>query len=136
MTKEELYLVKELIREVVKSTVKEVLLEEQKSSNVKKDLKEVKLLLAKVIKEGMVPKNNVENKENLIELRQKLRESVGEDFDTIINRTSYNVSPKLAISSEKAVEIAVNGTLPDFDAPIPNISKDSPIWKELKERVG
>lgn len=136
MTKEELFLIKELIKEVVKSSVKEALLEEQKSTNLKKDLREVKLLLAKAIKEGMTPKNNLENRENLTELRQKLRESIGEDFETVINKTTYNVPPKLGISSDRAVEIAVNGTLPDFDAPIPNISKDSPLWREMKERIG
>jgi hypothetical protein len=136
MNKDELILIKELIREVVRSTVKEVLQEEQKNSKVNKDLREVKFLLAKVIKEGYVPKSIEINLGNISELRQKLRESIGEEFSTVINKTTSNVTPKLSISPERAVEISVNGSLPDFDAPIPNMPKNSPIWEEMKKRIG
>lgn len=123
MTKEELYLVKELIKETVKSVVKDTLREELKSN---KDLREVKLLLAKTLKEGF----SVPTKTTIDEsTRQKIRESVGADFQPPARK------PIMSMSPEQAMNVSQNGTLPDFDAPIPFINKDSVVWKGLKEKV-
>ncbi len=134
MTKEELFLVKELIKETVRSVVKEVL-QEQMGPNIKKDLREVKLLLAKGIKESAFQGNGVQPKlssEDIASLKQRMREQISEDFDFKQQRSK----PALRMSAEQAMNISQNGTLPDFDAPIPQIRKDSVIWKELKEKVG
>lgn len=123
MTKEELYLFKELIKEAVKSVVKETLREELKSN---KDLREVKLLLAKTLKEGASRPLNTTIDEST---RQKIRESVGADFQLPARK------PIMSMSPEQAMNVSQNGTLPDFDAPIPVIDKSSVIWKDLKEKV-
>lgn len=123
MTKEELYLFKELIKETVKSVVKETLKEELKSN---KDLREVKLLLAKTLKEGVSRPANITIDEST---RHKIRESVGADFKLPERK------PIMSMSPEQAMNISQNGTLPDFDAPIPSINKSSVIWKDLKEKV-
>ena len=134
MTKEEIYLIKELIKETVKSVVKETL-QEQMGSTIKKDLREVKLLLAKGIKENAFQGNTVQPKlssEDMASLRQKMREQISEDFDFKVQKPT----PALRMSAEQAMNISQNGTLPDFDAPIPQIRKDSVLWKDLKEKVG
>lgn len=123
MTKEELYLFKELIKESVKSIVKETIREELKSN---KDLREVKLLLAKTLKEGLSRPFNTTIDEST---RQKIRESVGADFQLPARK------PIMSMSPEQAMNVSQNGTLPDFDAPIPAIDKSSVIWKDLKEKV-
>ncbi len=56
MTQDELILFKELVKEAVKSAVKEAV-KEQMETSFKKDLKEVKMLIAKSIKEGRVVSN-------------------------------------------------------------------------------
>lgn len=123
MTKEEFYLFKELIAEVVKSVVKDTLKEELKSN---KDLREVKLLLAKSLKEGLSRPVNTTIDEAT---RQKIRESVGADF------TPPSRKPVMSMSPEQAMNVSQNGTLPDLDAPIPFINKQSVVWKDLKEKV-
>jgi len=132
MTKEEIFLIKELIKETVKSVVKETIREETQAQDVKKDLREVKLLLAKVIKEGYAPvkKEGIDP-----DLKSKIREAVGEDFTTVISRTTSNLSSNIRMSPESAANLSVNGTLPDVDAPIPFIDKSSPLWKNLKEKT-
>jgi hypothetical protein len=139
MTKEEILLMNELIKSTVRSVVKEVLQEEFKGG-VKKDIKEVKMLLAKTIKEGYInssaPDNSLSEQQRR-DLRQSLRESIGEDFRTVISKSTSSVpaSPKLNLSQEQAVSISMNGTLPNIDAPIPMIKKDSPMWKEMENRI-
>lgn len=136
MTKEEFYLLTELIRETVKSTVKEVIREQQESSLIKKDLKEVKFLLAKVLKEGYTPQSQPVTTGISSDLRSKIREAVGEDVIPTISRTTRNISSNISVSPEQAASISLNGTLPDIDAPIPAMPKNSPIWRDLKEKVG
>lgn len=131
MTNEELFLFKELIKETVRSVIKE----EQENSPIKKELKEVKLLLGKIIKEGYLPKNQPNTSQINEDLRSKIREAVGEDFKTVISRTSQNVSSNISINPEQATNMSINGALPNIDAPIPTISKNSLVWKSLKERV-
>lgn len=125
MTQDQLILFKELIKEAVKSAVKDAVKEELESS-FKKDLKEVKLLVAKIIKESRTPQQQpVYNTPE--DFKTKLREAVGSEF-----------SRKPAIpqmTSEVAMNMSVNGSLPDIDAPIPFIKKDSVVWKEMKERI-
>ena len=138
MTKEDILLIKELIKESVRTVIKEEL------ANVnKKDLKEVKLLLAKIIKEGL--SSNTAGKVVMQEykgttdpeFKRKLREAVAGDFDRVIQADSRSVKmPIPAISAEQAANISMNGTLPDIDAPIPFIDKNSATWKSLKEKVG
>lgn len=128
MTKEEIYLIKELIKETVKSVVKDTLKEELSKN---KDLREVKFLLAKTIKEGFSPtQNSPLSNQDLSSLKEKLREAVGADFQKPAKR------PVISMSPEQAANVSMNGTLPDFDAPIPTIKKDSVVWKDLKEKIG
>jgi hypothetical protein len=136
MTKEEIFLIKELIKETVKSVVKETIREEYQSQDVKKDMKEVKLLLAKVLKEGYAPMKKETYGEGVsTDLKSKIREAVGEDFKTVVSRTTSNLSSNIRMSPESAANLSVNGTLPDVDAPIPFIDKSSPLWKNLKEKT-
>jgi hypothetical protein len=139
MTKDDIILIKELIKEAVGSVIKEAV-RDAVESNMKKDLKEVKLLLAKVIKEGraysapMVEQSMTPEERD--QLRKSLREHVGEDFRTMIHDTSNKVMPTMPMMSPEAAQnLSVNGTLPDFDAPIPMINKNSVVYKEMKERV-
>jgi hypothetical protein len=139
MTLQEIKILKELLKDSIKSVVKEVIKEEYNNA-LKKDLKEVKLLLAKSIREGYIhssTENVGGNTQNREEFRKKLRESVGEDFRTVVTKSTANVStiPKMSISPEQATQISMNGTLPNVDAPIPMIKKDSQIWRDLKEKT-
>jgi hypothetical protein len=140
MTQEELILFKELLKETIRSTVKETIKEEL-SGILKKDMKDVKLLLAKSIKESMALRESGNYAPNTdfpqydrSELKQRIREAVGGDEfrDSI---TSRKKSPLPMMSEEQAVNISVNGQLPDFDAPIPMMKKDSIAWKEMQERI-
>jgi len=134
MTKEELMLFKELLRETVRSTVKEVIKEEL-APFLRKDLKEVKLLLAKSIKESMAIKESGYAPQRTTlsgEDRASLRESVEND-DLREMMTMRKKMPMM--SSDQAMQISLNGTLPDIDAPIPIMKKDSIAWRELQERI-
>lgn len=130
MTQDELILFKELVKEAVKSAVKEAV-KEQMETSLKKDLKEVKLLIAKSIKEGRVISNQQTVTQSPDEFKSRLREAIGSDFQGVARPA---VIPRL--SEEAAMQISTNGSLPDIDAPIPFIKKDSIAWKELKNRVG
>ncbi len=135
MTQEELILFKELVKEAVRSAVKEAVREELNES-LKKDLKEVKLLVAKSIKESrMATTQQPQAQSQLItdptEFKNKLREAVGSDFNM---RPTHPQMPKM--SEEAAMNMSINGALPDFDAPIPFINKDSIAWREMKEKLG
>lgn len=130
MTQDELILFKELIKEAVKSAVKEAV-KEQMETSLKKDLKEVKMLLAKSIKEGRVVSNQQVVTQSPDEFKSRLREAVGGDFQTMARPANI---PRL--SEEAAMQISTNGSLPDIDAPIPFIKKDSIAWKEMKNRLG
>ena len=130
MTQDELILFKELVKEAVKSAVKEAV-KEQMENSFKKDLKEVKLLIAKSIKEGRVISNQQTVTQSSDEFKSRLREAIGGDFQGVARPASI---PRL--SEEAAMQISTNGSLPDIDAPIPFIKKDSIAWKELKNRVG
>lgn len=142
MTQEELILFKELIKEAVRSAVKDAVKEELEAS-FKKDLKEVKVLLAKSIKESMAireqaPQSYQQQVAGPLpdDMRRKLREAVGGDF-TQPSYTPIRSNPVMPqLSSETAMNMSVNGSLPDIDAPIPFIKKDSIVWKEMKERIG
>jgi hypothetical protein len=128
MTQDELILFKELMKEAVKSAVKEAIKEEMETS-FKKDLKEVKMLLAKSIKEGRAVSTQ-QVIQTPDEFKNKLREAVGADFQ----RQRPVQMPRM--SEEAAMQMSTNGSLPDIDAPIPFIKKDSIAWKELKNRIG
>ena len=137
MTQDELILFKELMKETIRSTVKETI-QEELSAMLKKDLKEVKMLLVKSIKEstdiresGYQPQYGPVDK---ADMKQRIREAVGGDeFRDII--TSKKPLPIPRMSEEQAVNMSMNGTLPDFDAPIPMIKKDGIAWKELQQRI-
>lgn len=133
MTQEQLILFKELIKETVKSAVKDVI-KEQMETTFKKDLREVKQLIAKSIKEGRENNSKVQYIErqpgNPEDFRTKLREAVGSDF-----RPAQ--APRMpTISPEAGLQMSSNGTLPDVDAPIPFINKGSVMWKDMKEKIG
>lgn len=129
MTQDELILFKELMKEAVKSAVKEAIKEEMENS-FKKDLKEVKMLIAKSIKEGRsIPAPLASTSPD--EFKTRIREAVGSDFQ---KQRPIPQMPRL--SEEAAMQMSTNGSLPDIDAPIPFIKKDSVAWKELKNRVG
>ena len=133
MTQEQLILFKELIKETVKSAVKDVI-KEQMETTFKKDLREVKQLIAKSIKEGRENNSKVQyierQSENPEDFRAKLREAVGSDF-----RPAQ--APRMpTISPEAGLQMSSNGTLPDVDAPIPFINKGSVMWKDMKEKIG
>ena len=137
MTQDELILFKELMKETIRSTVKETI-QEELSAMIKKDLKEVKMLLAKSIKEsaairegGYQPQYGAVDKS---EIKQRIREAVGgDDFRDMM--TSKKKIPIPMMSEDQAMNLSTNGTLPDFDAPIPMIKKDGIAWKELQERI-
>lgn len=137
MTQDELILFKELLKETIRATVKEVI-QEELASVIKKDLKEVKLLLAKSIKESaairesgyQVPVGQIDKSE----MKQRIREAVaGDELREMM--TAKKRSPIPMMSEEQAVNMSINGQLPDFDAPIPVIKKDSIAWKELQQRI-
>jgi hypothetical protein len=130
MTQDELILFKELIKEAVKYAVKEAV-KEQMETSVKKELKEVKLLLAKSIKEGRTISVQQTPVQSPDEFKSRLREAIGGDFQPASRAPQM---PRL--SEEAAMQISTNGALPDIDAPIPFIKKDSVAWKEFKNRVG
>lgn len=142
MTQEELILFKELIKEAVRYAVKDAVKEELEAS-FKKDLKEVKVLLAKSIKESraimeQAPQSYHPQSSGPLpeDVKRKLREAVGGDF-TQPSYTPIRSNPTMPqISSEAAMNMSVNGSLPDIDAPIPFIKKDSVMWKEMKEKIG
>ena len=129
MTQDELILFKELMKEAVKSAVKEAIKEEMENS-FKKDLKEVKMLIAKSIKEGRAagPQQVLQSTS---EFKTRLREAVGADF---VAAPAMSQIPRM--SEEAAMQMSTNGALPNIDAPIPFMKKDSIAWKELKNRVG
>ncbi len=138
MTPEEIILVKELIKETVKSvvesTVKQAIRSEIESIGTKKDLKEIKLLVAKSIKES----KNLQ--ESLLENLSKDHTnpaSINENFGINLTNIKKSVSnrPLPPISSEQAMRMSVDGTLPDFDAPIPFIDKKSAIWEDLNKKI-
>ena len=129
MTQDELILFKELMKEAVKSAVKEAIKEEMENS-FKKDLKEVKMLIAKSIKENrsVGPQQVLQSPS---EFKTRLREAVGADFGAA---PAASQIPRM--SEEAAMQMSTNGALPNIDAPIPFMKKDSIAWKELKNRVG
>lgn len=136
MTKEEIYLIKALIETTVRSVVKEVLNEQYGSNGINKDIKQVKSLLVKVIKEGYAPKTKNDYTEKQGSLRDSIREAIGADFDSLKSGRGVKQStPIMAISEERGMEMSINGSLPDIDAPIPYMPKNSIIWKELKDKV-
>jgi hypothetical protein len=134
MTQDQLILFKELIKEAVKSAVKDVIKEEI-GDTLKKDLREVKQLIAKSIKEGRENNSKLQYLEKPVgsteDFRTKLREAVGSDF-----RPAKAAPIMPSISQEAGLQISSNGTLPDIDAPIPFINKGSIMWKEMKEKIG
>lgn len=126
MTRDEIILFKELIKETVKNVIKEELQE-----TFKKDLREVKLLLAKSIKESTANRGQAQPAAaNEGELRKRMREAVGADFQPLTSKP-----PAFRMTEEQGIEVSTNGTLPDFDAPIPFISKDSNMWREMQDRI-
>lgn len=138
MTQEELILFKELVKEAVKSAVKEAVRQELNES-LKKDLKEVKLLMAKAIKEARenqpVPQYHVQSQPiaDSSEFKARLREAVGSDFGRKAPVAQPAIPP---ISQEAGMNMSMNGSLPNIDAPIPFINKGSIAWKEMKEKLG
>ena len=134
MTQEQLILFKELIKETVKSAVKDVI-KEQMETTFKKDLREVKQLIAKSIKEGRENNSKVQYIErqpgNPEDFRTKLREAVGSDF-----RPAKSKPAMPTISPEAGLQMSSNGTLPDVDAPIPFIDKASIMWRDMKDKIG
>jgi hypothetical protein len=141
MTQDELMLFKELVKEAVKSAVKDAVREELESS-FKKDLKEVKQLLAKSIKESRemaAQPRSQQSYQNPEDFKTKLREAVGSDFNKnpsnpFMSQAQQPVMPKL--SEETAMNMSMNGSLPNIDAPIPFINKGSIVWKDMKEKLG
>jgi hypothetical protein len=137
MTQEELILFKELLRETVRSTVKDTI-QEELSDMLKKDFKDVKMLLAKSIKESVALRESAAQRPayqeyDKSEMKQRIREAVGGDeFREMITTKR---SPIPMMSQEAATNLSLNGTLPDFDAPIPNIKRDGVAWKEMQERI-
>lgn len=141
MTQDQLILFKELIKETVKSAVKDVIKEELEST-FKKDLREVKQLLAKSIKEAREMNEQPRQQQsyqNPEDFKTKLREAVGSDFSRK-QATPYTsgvqqpVMPQ--ISEEAGMAMSMNGSLPNVDAPIPFINKSSIMWKDMKEKIG
>jgi hypothetical protein len=141
MTQDQLILFKELIKETVKSAVKDVIKEELEST-FKKDLREVKQLLAKSIKEAREMNEQPRQQQsyqNPEDFKTKLREAVGSDFSRrpATPYTSAAHQPVMPqISEEAGMAMSMNGSLPNIDAPIPFINKSSVMWKDMKETVG
>jgi hypothetical protein len=141
MTQDQLILFKELIKEVVNTAVKSAVKEELEAS-FKKDLKEVKQLLAKSIKEAREMNEQPRQQQsyqNPEDFKTKLREAVGSDFSKR-PATPYTSTPQQTampqISEEAGMAMSMNGSLPNVDAPIPFINKSSIMWKDMKEKIG
>jgi hypothetical protein len=139
MTQDQLVLFKELIKEVVKSAVKDAIKEELETS-FKKDLKEVKQLLAKSIKEARIAAPTTQQNtpyQNSEQFKAKLREAVGSDFNMKQSPVPGIMGqPNMPMMSEDAaMNMSINGTLPNVDAPIPFINKSSLAWKEMSSKL-
>ena len=139
MTQDQLVLFKELIKEVVKSAVKDAIKEEMETS-FKKDLREVKQLVAKSIKEARTASAAPQQSsvyQNTEDFKSRLREAVGSDFNMkqspIPGIKGQPIMPMM--SEDTAMNMSVNGTLPDIDAPIPFINKSSLAWKEMSSKL-
>jgi len=146
MTKDDIILIKELIKESVRSVIRE----EIEATN-RKDFKDVKLLLAKIIKENAAYKDStiVESRHNSyrqmgerpaaednFKKRERLKSMFGKDNSDMINESMrFPIAPIPNISQEHATNISLNGTLPDIDAPIPFIDKNSIAWKAMQEKI-
>jgi len=136
MTQEELILFKELVKEAVRSAVKDAVREEV-NEILKKELKEVKLIMAKTIKEvretkeAPIYQSQAQPVSNPSEFKARLREAVGSDFGR--RQQAQPIIPQM--TQETAMNMSVNGSLPNIDAPIPFINKDSIAWKEMREKL-
>lgn len=137
MTKTELLLLEKIIENAVSKAVNEAL-----EKSVKKDLKEIKLLTAKIIKEGMVSAaagtekplfNPI--KKTPVSLNSALNES--SEYKTI-SRTSQDVAPQpmynAKLPSSMADHYANSDTIPEnIDAPI-FINPNSLIMQEIRDK--
>lgn len=128
MTKNEILLLNELVQLNVKSAIRKVVREE------------LDRMYQKMLEEGFSANKS---KETLFEFAQgsstKTRTVPTDLPKTIALRTTSDVqaSPIMPpISAEQGLSISTNGSLPDVDAPIPFIKRDSAIWKDLKDKIG
>lgn len=128
MTKNEILLLNELIQMNVKSAIRKVVREE------------FDRMYNKMLEEGF---SNNKPKENLFEFSQGIsptpRKTQANLPKTISHMTTSNVqaTPVMpSITAQEGLSISANGTLPNIDAPIPYIKKDSSIWKDLKDKIG
>lgn len=161
MTKDEILLLNKLIESTVRNTVEKVIDEKigkMASFASKKDLKEVKLLLATLIKEGRsVPSKPVISEAKSGQSRKKhqltpeLKQILGIDTGTIDE--SLEIDPALlarkeepaaktkkmlpAISYETGLQISTGqGELPDIGDYIPGIDTSSDVFQALQEKLG
>lgn len=135
MTSQELTMFKELIKEIVQTQVKESL-KEVLPGLLKKDLREIKLLLAKVITEGLSPVQP-DTFINKAEKRVIKEQAPSVDINAIRNsRVNEHVSSTYTHKAEVRPIGSVdplNGILPDIDVPF-NIDMTSDIFKDIQDR--
>jgi len=136
MTSQELSLFKELIKEIVQTQVKESL-KEVLPGLLKKDLREIKLLLAKVITEGLSPTQS-DTFINKAEKRVIKEQAPSVDFNAIrksrVNEHDSSTYTHKAVVRPIGTVDPLNGTLPEnLDVPF-DIDMSSDIYKAILER--
>jgi hypothetical protein len=137
LTSSELLLIEKLIQKSVEAEVSKI------EDKYKKELTETKNGLVKLAKgmkmlsEGTIVKKN--NKRSFIEeseehqgIREKSVKRSNPNVDRNMIRESITGTPSM--SAQGAIEMAANGTLPDFDAPI-YIQKNSSVMNELMDKL-
>jgi len=148
MDKQDIVLINEIVKLNVEKAVNKAvapILEHLKNDG-KKDLKEIKLLLAKVIKEGFVSAPAKKAKPNFLEqasIKQNLKkqavvESYEDDYESIEEVDNDDV---IVIKSKSGLREQVqdsrdveNAVLPNMDAPV-FIDKNSDVYKSMMESL-
>lgn len=128
MTKTELLLLEKIIENAVQKAVNEAL----EKSSVNKDIKQLKLLTGKIIKEGLVakPEESQSTFKQITKRPVNLKES--SDFTTI-SKTTEDIHVMPVLPATMAARYEQSMELPDIDAPI-FFDPNSNIMKELKEK--
>jgi hypothetical protein len=126
MTKTELVFLEKIIENAVTKAVNEAL-----EKGVKKEIREIKLLTAKIIKEGLMTGNQKQSVFQPIS-KTAVRLSESSDMKTI-SRTTEDIKTMPVLPASMAAHYEKTMDLPDIDAPI-FFDPNSNIFKEVKEK--
>lgn len=154
MDKNDIIIINELIKLNVEKAVTKAVqpVIEHLSVNNKKDLKEIKLLLAKIIREGVSSATPAKPKSTFLEQAQlkhnikkrqpqPIEESYEEDYGTYDQFEEEEDENLLVIKSQTGIRGPVpdsrdveNAFLPDIDAPV-LINKNSEVYHAMLESI-